>query len=169
MSANGTEASPMNPTYRAEVRAEDVQAVSRLAAATDFFNAAEVGVAAELVSERLGKGEGSGYAFLFAEEEGALLGYACYGAIPGTQASYDLYWIVVHPRCQGQGLGRALIERTEALILRAGGHRVYIETSARPQYAATRAFYERCGYRREALLEDFYAPGDGKLIYCKTL
>ncbi len=31
------------------------------------------------------------------------------------------------------------------------------------------AFYLRCGFRREAFLPDFYAPGDGKLIFVKNL
>ena len=34
---------------------------------------------------------------------------------------------------------------------------------------ATRAFYERCGCPLVATLEDFYAPGDGKAIYCKKV
>jgi hypothetical protein len=37
------------------------------------------------------------------------------------------------------------------------------------QYASTRAFYEHCGYRLESVLSDFYGPGDGKVIYCKSL
>ena len=46
---------------------------------------------------------------------------------------------------------------------------VYIETSNREQYAPTRGFYLRCGYRQEALLKDFYAVGDDKVIYGKVL
>jgi hypothetical protein len=61
------------------------------------------------------------------------------------------------------------LEETEKLILRAGGQRVYIETSNRSQYASTRGFYLRCGYRLEALLKDFYARGDDKAIYVKEL
>jgi hypothetical protein len=46
---------------------------------------------------------------------------------------------------------------------------VYAETSSRPQYEPTRSFYRACGYRLEARLEDFYAPGDGKVIFLKVL
>ena len=52
---------------------------------------------------------------------------------------------------------------------RAGGGRVYIETSHRADYQATRGFYERCGYQLEAVLTDFYAPGDSKAIYVRAL
>jgi ribosomal protein S18 acetylase RimI-like enzyme len=62
-----------------------------------------------------------------------------------------------------------LLARSESLIRRGGGRRIYIDTSSRPQYEATRAFYRAQGYREEACLEDFYAPGDGKIIYTKAL
>jgi hypothetical protein len=44
-----------------------------------------------------------------------------------------------------------------------------VETSSRPLYEPTRRFYLACGYRLEAQLEDFYAPGDGKVIFLKVL
>ena len=50
-----------------------------------------------------------------------------------------------------------------------GRFRVYVETSTRPQYAPTRAFYLACGYQLAAELPDFYAPGDGKAIFLKLL
>jgi hypothetical protein len=50
-----------------------------------------------------------------------------------------------------------------------GARRIYADTSSRPQYEPTRRFYEACGYRREAFLADFYAPGDGKIIFGKEL
>ena len=37
------------------------------------------------------------------------------------------------------------------------------------QYESTRMFYSRRGYRQEALIPDFYAPGDAKIIYLKEL
>jgi hypothetical protein len=46
---------------------------------------------------------------------------------------------------------------------------MFAETSGRPQYAPTRACYERLGYRLSALLKDFYAPGDYKVIYSRRL
>ena len=155
--------------YREEVRPEDREAVGRLVRATGFFSEEECGIAMELIAERLAKGEASGYFFLFAEEERRLLGYACFGPIPGSLHSYDLYWIAVHPGRQGIGLGRKLMAMAEALMAQLGSRRVYADTSSRPQYVPTRAFYRSCGYIEEAFLADFYGPGDGKIIFVKLL
>lgn len=157
-------------TFRSDVTAADTAEVTRLVKATGFFSPAEVEVAVELVQERRLKGESCGYHFLLAEREpGALAGYGCFGPTPCTQSSFGLYWIVVHPDAQGRGLGRRLMALCEERIAGLSGTRVYAETSSRPQYHPTRCFYERCGYRLEARLKDFYAPGDDKLIYCKVL
>ena len=160
---------PAPVSFRYAPVAEDRRRVREIVESTGFFSAAEVDVAVELVDERLAKGEASGYYFVFAELEGRTVGYACYGPIPATAASYDLYWIAVHRDCQGRKYGRILLEESERLIRSAGGRRVYIDTSGRPQYQPTRAFYEHFEFRCEAVLEDFYAPGDGKVIYVKLV
>jgi len=155
-------------TYRAEVRPQDREAVGLLVAATGFFSTEEIDIARELVEERLKKGDSSGYFFLFAEETNNLVGYACFGPIPGTVHSFDLYWIAVHPSGQGRGIGRALLEAAEQVMAARGAQRIYVDTSSRPQYAPTRLFYTACGYREAAFLEDFYAPRDGKIIFVKA-
>ncbi len=156
--------------FREKVDPGDAQKVRELVAATGYFHADEVAVAEELVTERLRLGEPSGYCFLFAEDDsGKLAGYSCFGPTPCTASSYDLYWIAVAPDHQKCGLGRELSRRTEAIIATRGGTRLYAETSNRPQYASTRAFYERTGYTLASLLDDFYAPGDGKATYLKVL
>jgi D-alanine-D-alanine ligase len=154
---------------RSELRPDDRAPLAELLRATGFFNAQEVEVALELVDDRLTHGTSSHYRFLVLEEGSAVLGYACWGVIPGTQASADLYWIAVHPGRQGQGFGRTLMEAAESWMAQEGRVRVYLETSTRPQYEPTRAFYERCGYEVVAELPDFYAPGDGKAIFFKLL
>lgn len=162
-----------NIQFRSKLRASDSEEVARLVKATGFFSQAEVEVAMELVQERRLKGEASGYHFLLAQYgqggQSSLLGYGCFGPIPCTLSSFDLYWIVVHPDVQGQGLGKRLLAKCEEEINKLGGSRVYVETSSRPQYHPTRCFYERCGYTLAATLADFYAPGDHKFMYCKAL
>jgi GNAT superfamily N-acetyltransferase len=160
----------MAAVLRTGVRPEDRIAVRRLVASSGFFTDIEGEIAVELVADALAKGEaGSGYYFLFAEDDGQVVGYTCFGPIAGTQASYDLYWIVVDAARRGGGVGR-LLERACVQVVRdLGGARLYVDTSSRAQYEPTRAFYRACGYDEVALLKDFYAAGDGKVIFVKTL
>ncbi len=155
--------------FRSRLREDDLKDVSRMVTSSGFFSRDEVSMAVELVQEALSGGEEpSGYHFLFAELEGASIGYACFGPIPCTRCSYDLYWMVVHQDSRGCGVGKRLLRITERLVWSRGGCRIYVETSSRLQYAPTRAFYEACGYALAATLQDFYAPGDGKVIYEKV-
>jgi len=155
--------------FREDVRESDIAVVREIVMATKMFYPHEADVAAELVEERLRRGPASGYFFVFAELAGDVAGYSCYGPIACTTHSYDLFWIAVRPDCQGRGLGRRLLGFSERRIAEAGGRRIYVETSGRPLYHPTRAFYEHCAYTREATLKDFYALGDDKAVYVKVV
>ncbi|MGE3181316.1 MAG: N-acetyltransferase family protein [Phycisphaerae bacterium] len=154
---------------RADVRTSDVAAIRTIVAQTNMFTPAEVDIAAELAQDAADKGNASDYSFLIAEREGKVVGYACYGPIACTLASFDLYWIAVEPDCQGTGLGKKLLAATEAAVREVGGTRIYIDTAGRDAYIPTRKFYESQQYARVATLPDFYAPDDAKVIYSKTL
>jgi ribosomal protein S18 acetylase RimI-like enzyme len=154
---------------RDRVDPADADAVRSLVARTGFFRPDEIEIAVELVDERLANGLASGYEFVFGERNGSVIGYACFGPIGCTLGSYDLYWIAVDPRHQRSGIGRRLLAAVEARVAATGGRRIYIDTSNQPNYAATRAFYERNGYTCEARLIDFYAPGDDRVIYVKAI
>ncbi len=160
---------PTALAWREVPRRGDVDQVRRIVASSGFFTEAEVAIAMELVDERLEKGLESGYHFLFAEAQDTLLGYACFGPTPGTQSSWDLYWIAVEGARRDKGFGSAILARAENLMRAAGAGRCYVETSSRTQYAPTRAFYLRHGYAEVADLADFYGPGDGKIILIKRL
>jgi ribosomal protein S18 acetylase RimI-like enzyme len=158
---------------RNHVCPNDAEVVGALTAATGFFSEEEVEIARSLVDEVLATGAASGYEFTFAErvegESTRCVGYACFGSIPATVSSYDVYWIVVDPLTQRQGVGLQLLAEVERRVTESGGERIYIDTASREQYLPTHRFYERAGYERAALLEDFFAPGDGKVIFCKRL
>lgn len=156
-------------TLRTLPEQHDVARIRNLVSATGFFTDAEVLIAGELVEEALAEGEAAGYHFIFAEEAAAVIGYCCFGPVPLTRDSFDLYWIAVAPGRQGSGLGHCLMAAAEDKITKLGGMQIYADTSSREQYLPTRKFYEKAGYHQAAYLPDFYAPGDGKIIYCKLL
>jgi GNAT superfamily N-acetyltransferase len=160
----------MAVSLRAGVKPEDRIAVRRLVASSGFFSGPEEEIAVELVDDALAKGEGpSGYHFIFAEEAGQPVGYVCFGPIAGTEISHDLYWIVVDNARRGGGVGQLLERACGEAVRKLGGRRLYVDTSSRAQYEPTRAFYRACGYTEAACLEDFYAVGDGKVIFVKSL
>jgi ribosomal protein S18 acetylase RimI-like enzyme len=156
-------------TLRTAVRSRDIGTVRDIVASTGLFRPDEMDIAVELVEERLRIGLASGYHFIFAEAGGDVLGYSCYGPVPLTLHSYDLYWVAVRRELQGRGIGTVLLARSETAIGALGGRKVYIETSSRSKYKGTRRFYEHLGYRSEATLRAYYAPGDHKVIYVKSL
>lgn len=155
--------------YRSIVIPADVEIVANIVKSTGFFNKEEIDVATGLVKDCLDKGEESGYFFLFAEINGRSASYSCYGPIPGTQSSYDIYWLATHNEYRGQGIGKILIAETEKRIAQQKGKNIYVETASKPQYEPTRKFYEKCGYIIEARLKQFYADNDDKLIYVKRV
>ncbi len=156
-------------TFREDLKPTDPQTIREITESTGFFSDHEIDVAVELAEERLAKGTRSGYCFLFAEQGGRTIGYTCFGPIACTKASYDLFWIAVHSDYRGQGIGSLLLAESERIIRKMGGERIYIETSSREIYGPTRGFYLHCAYEEDAILEDFYGPGDSKVIYRKVL
>jgi D-alanine-D-alanine ligase len=155
--------------YRDYLLPSDSDKVCAIVRSSGFFSLQEIDVAVELVKERETKGASSGYFFLFAEMAGDVAGYTCFGPIPCTMESFDIYWIAVSEPLRRLGVGRELLRRTEEKIREMGGGRIYVETSSRTQYEPTHAFYRRCGYKEAAVLEHFYSPDDHKIIFLKVL
>ena len=157
-------------TFRERVVATDVDAVRALVKSTGMFRPDEAAIAVELVEDGFAKGDRSDYHFLFADAAaGGLAGYICYGVVPCTIGTWDLYWIAVDPALQGQGLGRRLVDALEAKLRAEAGRLVTVDTSGRADYAPTRGFYDRVGYTIAATFPDFYAPGDAKVVFTKRL
>ncbi|MFW5861009.1 MAG: GNAT family N-acetyltransferase [Spirochaetota bacterium] len=159
----------LHVNFRQHIVQEDISEIENILQSSDYFSLEEIQVARSLAEEKLALGEASSYQFLFAEVENRISAFVCYGHVPLTVSSFDLYWMaVLQEKCQG-GLGTALLRETETRILALGGTRLYIDTSSRSQYIPTRHFYEHRGYQRGAFLPEYYGPEDGKVIYYKRL
>ena len=104
-----------------------------------------------------------------AEDELGVAGYACFGATPMTERTFDLYWIAVHPRAQGTGVGRALLAGVEETLRAEHGRLLLIETASKASYARQRSFYAGAGYAEVARVADFYRDGDDRVIFAKRL
>lgn len=159
----------MNLSFRTTPRPEDIDRIRDIVISTKFFYDHEIEVAVELIEERLDEGEETGYHFVFAEADGLTVAYSCYGPIPMTKSSFDLYWIVTHSDYRGQGIGRKLLEETYRQVRAMGGTQLIAETSGLEQYTPTRSFYDSNHFTLAARLPDFYDRGDDKYIYIKKL
>ncbi len=155
--------------YREEPKESDIASVRTILAESGFFNDEEVKMGVSLIEERLIKGKECGYFFQFLEKDEQLTGYTCFGPIPGTQSSYDLYWIAVDTHQRGKGIGSKLLSYSEQEMRKMGAKRIYIETSSSSLYLPTRSFYVRNGYSLEAELKNYYAKNDNKLILVKEV
>lgn len=86
-----------------------------------------------------------------------------------TEGTYNLYAIGVRSDIQAKGIGQQMMEYLEEQ-LREKGHRILIvDTSGTEEFARTRRFYEKLGYAKEAVIRDFWAEGDDKVVYWKRL
>jgi len=131
--------------------------------ATAVFRPDEVDIALELFDDA------GDYEFLGGFDEDDLVAYACFGATPGTDRTFDLYWIAVHPAAQRHGGGSRLLAEVEQRLVDRGARLLVVETSSRPEYDATRRFYVARGYQEVARMRDYYAVGDDRVIYTKPL
>jgi ribosomal protein S18 acetylase RimI-like enzyme len=118
-----------------------------------------------------GAGQSDGYEARVAvsDDSERVLGYACFGATPMTEAAYDLYWLVVAEDARGQGIGGALAAAVERELKERGGRVVRVETSSLEGQGGARRFYEKAGYRISGVIPDFYRDGDDLLVFAKVL
>lgn len=158
------------------LRPRDRARVAELLVSTAVFSAEEIDVALQLfdasVSDRdTGADDAhvADYEFTGAFEGDRLVGYACSGPTPATEGTFDLYWLAVDAAAQGKGIGTTLVREVERELRDRGARMLLVETSSRPDYSNTRAFYARCGYTEAARIRDFYAPADDRIMLTTRL
>ncbi len=137
---------------------------------TNVFRGEEIKVARELM-EIVGrdKAQKDYVIATYVDDKNAVRGYYCVGPTPMTESTYDLYWIAVDPGAHGKGIGKQLLRHCEEYIRERGGKLVVAETSSQAKYEKTRLFYEHNHYTEASRIKDYYAPGDGLVVYIKYL
>ncbi|HET6273095.1 MAG TPA: GNAT family N-acetyltransferase [Bacteroidota bacterium] len=148
---------------------EDREPLHRLLAATGFFTPKEITIALELIDVVLTKADQKDYIIFVHDDGRRVLGYYCIGPTPGTDGTFDLYWIAVAPAAQGKGVGTMLDAHAHEFIRSRGGRLVIAETSSQPRYAPTRKFYLARGYTEVSCIRDYYRVGDDLVVYGKYL
>lgn len=150
----------IHQTIRA-LRRDDLEAAAALIAAVDLFPP-------EILPDMAEPGLSGAAADLWLFDEGGpALAYAAPERL--TDGTWNLLALAVAPALQGQGRGRALVDRVVDALRAQGARLLLVETAGGADYAGTRAFYQRIGFRREGRIRDYYAPGEDKVIYSRVL
>ena len=147
----------------------DTPALLALADATKVFKSHEIVALEEVLDDFHASNGEEGHVAVTWEEAGAPHGFAYYAPTAMTDRTWELWWIAVDRTKQGRGLGKKLLDAVEADVTARGGRLLLIDTSSTPHYEPTRQFYLKRGYVIAATIPDFYADGDGKVIFWKKL
>ncbi len=135
---------------------------------TRAFTSEEIDVATELIDIVLTDANQRDYRIeCIADDQDQPVGYICYGPVPMTQGTFDLYWIAVDPDLQGQGAGSKLLTSLEEAVREMKGRMILADTSSIPQYENSRKFYVKKGFQEVARVPDYYSPGNDRITYCK--
>lgn len=150
------------------INAQDRASIENILRSTEFFYEFEINTALEIADATISKGEeGSGYLWMNIIDEDGFVAFANYAKNDFSTHSWDIFWLAVHQNSRNKKLGSLLLKAVEDDIWKRDGKIIWIETSGRPFYASTEAFYRKKGYTLQASLKDFYADGDPKQIYSK--
>ena len=82
---------------------------------------------------------------------------------------WNLWFIGLQLGDQGRGGGTLLLSEAERTARAEGGRLLLIETSSGDGFETARAFYAARGYDREAVIRDYYASGEDKIVFRKAL
>jgi len=134
------------------------------------FTPEEINVAMELIDLVLRDSEQKDYRIhCFVNDQDQPLGYICFGPIPMTQGTYDLYWILVDIDFKGQGIGSRLIDFLEEEVRDGQGRMILADTSSIPSYEEAYRFYLHKGFHEVARIRDFYWEGNDRITFCKRI
>lgn len=150
----------------------DRERILDILTATARFSPQEIGWAMELVDLAFDGRKEYDVHILEEPDSGpkrTIQGYVCFGPTPKSVGVFDLYWIAVDPRHQGQGYGQLLLRFVENEVRRQSGRMLLIETSSKQSNAPTLRFYQRAGYDEISRIKDFYRIEDDKVVFCKHL
>jgi len=137
---------------------------------TRAFTSAEIDVAMELIDSVLNDPKQKDYQiYCLADDQDQVIGYICYGSVPMTEGTFDLYWIAVDPDFQEKGAGSKLLTFLDEVVKSEGGRLILADTSTIPQYEKTQRFYMKNGFKEVARVPDYYYPGNDRVTFWKKL
>jgi aminoglycoside 6'-N-acetyltransferase I len=151
------------------LQSDDKEILIKIINNIDNFSDEEKKIAVELIDESLNDKQNCYYNIFVYEENGKVSGYHCTGKRALTDGVFDMYWIVVDPNAQNNGVGKKLLEHAENFVKENNGRWILAETSSKENYAPTRNFYFRNNYSIVAEIKDFYKIKDDLIVFGKYI
>ncbi|MBO9433375.1 GNAT family N-acetyltransferase [Ruegeria sp. R13_0] len=144
---------------------DDVGALQEVLRGTELFPSE---LLPDMVDASLSDGKSSDI-WLTCEANGKAVGF-CY-AVPEelAEGAWNMLAIAILPTEQGNGFGGAIVKHLEVELKERGQRILLADTSGTDEFAQTREFYRKNGYSEEARIRDFWAAGDDKVVFWKSL
>ena len=156
-------------SFRNKLVKTDPEVIRQIAASTGFFDRQDVQINVE-IAENLLNQKDSEHKFLFADYMDKTVAYVCYGEAPDAkEGTYEIYWLSTLNEYRGLGIGRNLINKLITKLRKKGAKKIYVKTDSKDQYAPTRRFYNKCGFKLQAVLPGYYDDNDNCCIYALDL
>jgi len=121
----------------------------------------------DMIEPFLNHPENRDHWFVHEEPGHGVVGFGYLRLEPLTEGTWNLLAIAVRTQLQGEGIGRSMMAYVEDLL--SSESVLIVETSGTDEFAATREFYLKCGYIREATIRDYWARGDDKIVFWKRI
>ena len=148
-----------------KVQLQDIQGLKEVLDSSELFPSEYLD---DMISGYLNNQDTTDIWFTYIDNETPIaLGYCAQEKL--TNGTYNLYAIAVRKELQGQGIGHKMMNFIEKLLADNGNRILIVETSSIDQYTLTRKFYNKLGYRQEAIIKDFWNDGEDKVIFSKKL
>jgi ribosomal protein S18 acetylase RimI-like enzyme len=148
-----------------DVTSDDVDTIADVAIASTLFEPDDRPFLHEMVADHLARGVENGTRMRVIEADGGIVGVVFYQPKAAADGVWDLTMIAVPADRHGNGHGTRLMRHVEEELRREGQRLILVETSATEAFRATRAFYERRGYREEARVRDYWSDGDDLVLF----
>lgn len=148
----------------------DTPAVVELAVSSGLFSESEADGVRSLMDDFFGRAHELGHACLLdVDEDGLPVGVAYFQPDAATDRAWTLLMIAVRRDRQGQGRGSALVHQVEDELKRQQQRLLLVDTSGVAGFASQRRFYRQLGYIEQGRVRDYYAAGDDKVTFSKSL
>ena len=114
-------------------------------------------------------GAGDEYRAIVSDDRGDVTGIAVYGPVAGTVGTAKLHAILVTAAARMRGVAARLCDQVASELGAEGARLLIAELPDTPALRPGAMLLERCGWREESRIPDFFADGVALRLYRREL